>query len=169
MTEITVKGRPGRHSGRVDAAQPWRVSGEAGFVGGFEGLLFGLLLFVAGTLLIGYAWAVVDTKSAAEEAARQAARTYVQAPSSALAASSAQQAANASLTGYGRDPARAVVALVAGSFARCQRITISVSFPAPLLLLPFIGRVGSGTTVRAEHSELVDPYRSGLPGTATCL
>ena len=168
MIEIPAKGRPLRHHGPTDALQPWRASVEAGFVGGFEGLLFGLLLFVAGTLLIGYAWAVVDTKSAAEEAARQAARTYVQAPSPAFAASSAQQAADAALAGYGRDPARAAVTLVAGSFVRCQRITISVAYPAPLLLLPFVGRVGSGTIVRAEQSELVDPYRSGLPGTAAC-
>jgi cytochrome bd-type quinol oxidase subunit 2 len=169
LTKVLLKGWPSRDSGTTDASQPRRASGEAGFVGGFEGLLFGLLLFVAGTLLIGYAWAIVDTKSATQEAARQAARTYVQAPSAAQAASSAQQAAAASLAGYGRDPARAAVALVAGSFARCQRITISVSYPAPLLLLPFIGRVGSGTTVRAEHSELVDPYRTSLPGTAACL
>jgi hypothetical protein len=165
---MVVKGRPGRAPGATDASRRWRASGEDGFVGGFEGLLFGMLLFVAGTLLIGYAWAIVDTKSAAEDAAGQAARTYVQASSAALAATSAQQAADASLAGYGRDPSRASVTLVAGSFARCQRITISVSYPAPLLLLPFIGRVGSGTTVRAEQSELVDPYRSGLPGAAAC-
>jgi hypothetical protein len=137
-------------------------------VGGFEGLLFGLLLFVVGTLLVGYAWAVVDTKAAAEEAARQAARTYVEAPSAPVAASSAQQAADAALAGYGRDPARAAVRLAAGSFGRCQRITISVSYPAPLVMLPFVGRLGSGQSVRADHSELVDPFRSGLPGVAAC-
>jgi hypothetical protein len=145
-----------------------RGSGEAGFVGGFEGLLFGLLLFVVGTLLVGYAWAVVDTKAAAEEAARQAARTYVEAPSAPVAASSARQAADAALAGYGRDPARAAVRLAAGSFGRCQRITISVSYPAPLVVLPFVGRLGSGQSVRAAHSELVDPFRSGLPGVAAC-
>src|SRR4029077_5031445 len=38
-------------------------AGEQGFVGGFEGLLFGLLIFVAGTLLATHAWAVIDTKA----------------------------------------------------------------------------------------------------------
>jgi hypothetical protein len=145
-----------------------RCSGDAGFAGGFEGLLFGALLFVVGTLMVANAWGVLDTKAATEEAARQAARTYVEAPNAALAATSAQEAADQALAGYGRDPARANVALVEGTFARCARITIAVSYPAPLVELPFIGRVGAAETVRAEHSELVDPYRSGLAGTSSC-
>jgi hypothetical protein len=145
-----------------------RSSPEAGFVGGFEGLLFGLLLFVVGTLLVTHAWAVVDTKAATEAAARQAARTYVEASSSAAAASAAQQAAASTLSGYARSPGRADVRLTSGTFGRCQRITIAVSYPAPLLILPWLGRVGSAETVRAQHSELVDPYRSGLPGTSVC-
>jgi hypothetical protein len=88
---------------------------EAGFIGGFEGLLFGLLLFVVGTLFVTHAWAVVDTKAATEAAARQAARTYVEASSPAAAASAAQQAAEAALSGYGRAPGRADVRLAAGN------------------------------------------------------
>jgi hypothetical protein len=141
---------------------------EAGFVGGFEGLLFGLLIFVAGTLLAIHAWAVIDTKAATEAAARQAARTYVEAPSPAAAISEAEQAAAAALAGYGRDAARARVRLASGSFGRCQRITIVVSYPAPLLMLPWVGRLGSAEWVGADHSELVDPFRSGLPGTSAC-
>ncbi len=159
------------HAARAVSAQPRRrpeADHESGFVGGFEALLFGFLLFVAGTLLIAHAWAIVDTKAAATEAARQAARTYVEAPSAALALTSAQAAADAALTGYGRDPGQAVVQFASGSFGRCQRVTISVSYPAPLLVLPFVGRVGTGGDVRAQNSELVDPYRTGLPGTATC-
>ncbi len=152
----------------VRPTQTTRGSGDAGFVGGFEGLLFGLLLFVVGTLLVGYTWAIVDTKAAAEDAARQAARIYVEAPSGRVAASSAQQAADAALAGYGRDPAHAAVSLAAGSFGRCRRITISVTYPAPLVILPLVGRLGSGQSVRAAHSELVDPFRTGLPGVAIC-
>ncbi|MDA8047962.1 MAG: hypothetical protein M0Z30_22465 [Actinomycetota bacterium] len=144
------------------------VRGDDGFVGGFEGLLFGMLIFVVGVLLVAYAWAVVDTKTATGEAARQAARTYVEAADAAAAARQAQQAADTALTGYGRDPARARVRLVSGQFARCARITISVTYPAPLFQLPFIGPLGSGVSVRSEHSELVDPFRTGLAGTAAC-
>ncbi|MGH9115465.1 MAG: hypothetical protein ACRDWW_06490 [Acidimicrobiales bacterium] len=145
-----------------------RCSGEEGFAGGFAGLLFGFLLFLVGTLFVAAVWAVVDTKAAAVEAARQAARTYVESSSATSASVSALQAADAALAGYGRDPSLATVKLVSGSFRRCQRITIEVSYPAPLVVLPVIGRVGSGERVRADHSELVDPYRSGIPGSAAC-
>lgn len=141
---------------------------EDGFAGGFEGLLFGLLLFVAGTLLIAYAWGVATTKAATGEAARQAARTYVEAPDAAAAGVDAERAAGAALTGYGRDPSRASVRLAEGSFARCARITIAVSYPAPLFELPFVGALGRGIAVTSEHSELVDPYRSGLAGSSEC-
>lgn len=142
--------------------------GDDGFAGGFEGLLFGLLLFVVGTLLVAFAWGVVDTKSATGEAARQAVRTYVEAGNGSSAATQATSAADIALAGYGRNPARAKVALVRGGFTRCGRVTISVSYPAPLLELPFLGSLGRGMSVRSQHSELVDPFRSGLGGVATC-
>jgi hypothetical protein len=163
-----VKGRPPRSPGSPRDPSPARCSGEQGFVGGFEGLLFGVLIFVIGTLLVAHAWAVVDTKFAVVEAAKQAARTYVEAPSAAAAGPEAEQAADQALAGYGRDQRLAGVSLVSGGFGRCQRITIAVSYPAPMLELPVVGRIGSGQTVRADHSELVDPFRSGLPGTSSC-
>jgi len=147
---------------------PRREHGDEGFVGGFAGLLFGVLLFVVGTLLAAYAWAIVDTKAATEEAARQAARTYVESPDANSAAARAEDAAEAALSGYGRNPTHARVTISSGSFVRCARVTVTVSYPAPLLDLPFAGRLGTGQSVRAEHSELIDPYRSGLPGAATC-
>lgn len=142
--------------------------GDDGFVGGFGGLLFGVLFFVMGTLLIGFAWGVVDTQAATQLAARQAVRTYVEAATPAAAASGAEQAAAAALSGYGRDPAQATITLVSGQFARCSRVTIAVSYPAPLVYLPGLGRLGQGERVTSEHSELVDPFRTGLAGTSTC-
>lgn len=152
---------PGARDGR-------RGRGDDGFAGGFAGLLFGLLIFVAGTLLAAYAWAVVDTTTATTEAARQAARTYVEAADPGDASAGAARAADEALTGYGRNPALARVAVVSGFFARCRRITISVTYPAPLFDLPFVGPLGGGSPVTSRHSELVDPYRSGLAGVATC-
>lgn len=153
---------------RSPATVEERGVGEAGFVGGFAGLLFGFLLFVVGTLLVANAWAVVDTKDAATEAARQAARTYVEAPDADVAYQQALSAADAALAGFGRDPDRAQMTLMSGDFARCARVTIQVTYPAPLLYLPIVGQVGTGQRVRADQSELVDAYRSGLPGTAAC-
>jgi hypothetical protein len=142
--------------------------GEQGFAGGLEGLVFGLLIFVIGTLMVGNAWGVVDTKLATAAAAQQAARTYVEAAGPASAVREAVAAADAALAGYGRQPGNAKVRLLSGSFARCQRITIQVSYTAPLVQLPMIGDVGAGESVSARHSEVVDPYRTGLAGAATC-
>lgn len=150
------------------STQAGRGRGDDGFAGGFEGLLFGILFFVFGTLLVGYAWGIVDTKAATEQAARQAVRTYVEAPDPSAAAAEAQQAADDALSGYGRNPSRAGVALVSGSFARCARVTIAVIYPAPLVELPILGRLGEGQQVRSQHSELVDPFRSGLGGSSGC-
>ena len=149
-------------------ALPLRARGEDGFAGGFEGLLFGFLLFVVGTLLIAFAWGVLDTKTATGEAARQAVRTFVEAPNASNAAIEAQTAADAALAGYGRNPSLAKVAFVGGGFTRCDRVTIAVTYPAPLIELPFVGQLGRGMSVRSQHSELVDPFRSGLGGVAGC-
>ena len=148
-------------------ARPDGPPREDGFVGGFEGLLFGVLVFVVGGLIVAYAWAVIDTKLAVVDAARLAAREYVQAPDASSAATAAVQAADQSLQGWGRDPLQAAVS-VSGGFARCARVTVTVRYPAPLLELPWVGRLGAGGDVGAQQSELVDPFRSGLPGTATC-
>ncbi len=145
-----------------------RVRDEAGFAGGADGLVFGLLIFVVGTLLAANAWGVVDTKFAADAAARQAVRTYVEAPDASAAAAGAMQSADDALTSYGRSPALASLSVATAVFGRCQRVTVKVRYRAPLVELPFIGQVGLSESVTAQHSELVDPYRSGLPGSATC-
>ncbi len=43
-------------------------------------LPFGVLIFVVGALLVTNAWGVVDAEIAADAAAREAVRTYVEAP-----------------------------------------------------------------------------------------
>jgi hypothetical protein len=118
--------------------------------------------------MIAHAWGVVDTKSATTEAARAAARSYVQASDPAAAAQEATTSAESVLSGFGRSPARARITLVSGTLNRCARVTIGVSYPAPLLDLPFVGSVGSAETVRSVNSQLVGPYVSGLPGVASC-
>jgi hypothetical protein len=77
------------------------------------------------------------------------------------------------LDAHGRDPARATVGLSAleGSggqtgFTRCARATFTATYRVPALTIPWIGGLGSGIEVTSSHSELVDPYRSGVPGSA---
>jgi hypothetical protein len=140
------------------------IRDEQGQAGGLEGIAFGLLIFVLGTLLIANAWAVVDTKLAVTAAAREAARAFVESDDAPAADSNALRAANDTLAGHGRSPDRGGTDVkVDGSFVRCQRITAVVGYSVPLVSIPLIGRYGSGIRVVAHHSELVDPYRSGPP------
>jgi hypothetical protein len=141
---------------------------DSGQVGGIEGLIFGVLVFVLGTLLVVNVWNVVDAKMAVTAAAREAARAYVEAPDEASAEATAQRAAGEALQGHGRQPERMEVARVAGGFARCARVILEVRYPVPLAAVPIIGALGGRLTVTARHAEVVDPYRSQLPGQADC-
>lgn len=142
--------------------------GEQGQVGGIEGVAFGVLIFVLGTLLVVNAWGVIDAKMAASAAAREAARTYGESSDADDAFPAAVQAAREAIEGHGRDWRRAEVAPPGTAFTRCARFTIEVTYDVPLVALPLLGQFGTGVQVRARHSEVVDPYRSGLEGTAQC-
>ena len=141
---------------------------ESGQVGGLEAVIFGVLVFVVGTLIVVNAWGVIDAKFAAASAAREAARAYVEAPDAGNALTSARQAAEDSMRGHGRDVSRMTVRVLSGAFSRCDRVTIEVTYPVPMLVLPWIAHTGTGFTAAARHSEVVDPYRAGLAGTARC-
>jgi hypothetical protein len=147
---------------------PGRCRGDAGQVGGIEALPFGLLIFVVGSLLIANAWAVVDAKFATDAAARQAVRTFVEGEEESTALRAAIAAGLESIAAHGRDPERAIVGAVgAASLERCERATFEATYEVPAISLPFIGGYGpSPFTVRSAHSELVDPFRSGVPGSA---
>ncbi|MGH9178702.1 MAG: hypothetical protein ACRD0N_09140, partial [Acidimicrobiales bacterium] len=53
-------------------------------------------------------------------------------------------------------------------YARCARAVATVEYVVPLIAVPLLGQAGNGITVTARHSEVVDPYRSGLSGAAAC-
>jgi len=141
-------------------------SDDAGQVGGIEAIPFGLLIFVIGTLLVAQAWAVIDVKLAVDAAAREGARTFVEAPDEAVALARSDAAAREAITGHARDPAKLVIDppdYLGGTFARCTPIVFAAHYPVPAVTLPWIGGQGDGFVVSATHSELIDPYRSGLP------
>jgi hypothetical protein len=149
-----------------------RCRGDRGQVGGIEALPFGLLIFVVGGLLIANAWAVVDAKFATDAAARQAVRTFVESTDPEVAIAEARAAGLDAVAAHGRDPARARVRPVGDAqLARCERVTFEALYEVPALSLPFIGGYGRAPfQVRSAHSELVDPFRSGVPGAAdACL
>jgi hypothetical protein len=149
-----------------------RCRGDGGQVGGFEMLAFGLLVFLCGSIVVATLWAAVDCKLALSAATRDAARAYVEASDAGSAHASADAAARAALVGHGRNPAKLqelTIAPVEGDFGRCARVVATARYPLPAVTLPWIGGLGEGLTVRASHSELVDPYRSGIRGSSSCL
>ena len=130
--------------------------------------MFGTLIFVAGGLLVAGVWATIDTKLALAAAARVAATSYVEAGNPTSAAVSSLGAADVTLEGWGLSARRARLETVAGTWARCSRVTITVYYPAPGIELPWIGKVGAGPDVAAQASELIGPYRDSVPGASTC-
>lgn len=141
---------------------------ERGQVAGLEAVVFGMLIFVFGTLLIANAWGVIDAKLAVTSAAREAARGYVESSTAVAADDAATAAARDAVEGHGRDWARAAVAVAGTPFGRCARVVATVRYRVPLVVIPFVARAGTGFTVQADHSEIVDPYRSGLGDEARC-
>ncbi|HEX6417318.1 MAG TPA: hypothetical protein VFZ77_02435 [Acidimicrobiales bacterium] len=171
-----------QHGGDVADNDRSASCDDAGQVAGIEALPFGLLVFVVGALLVANAWAVVDAKLAVDAAARQATRRFVEAeveaPAGMGGAEDAAVAAGlAALDAHGRDAGRATVGLTAldavggqAGFSRCARVTFTAGYEVPALTIPWIGGFGDGIAVTSSHSELVDPYRSGVPGSAEpCL
>ena len=130
---------------------------------------FGLLTFVVGTLLVANAWGVVDAKLAVTSAAarrsglRRGTRRGERGRGAATPRRRRSPATAATPTDDPRDPPRR-----RRPFARCTRVTVTVHHPVPAIRLPFIGGYGHAFDVVASQSEVVDPYRSGLPGEATC-
>ncbi|GAC1477063.1 MAG: hypothetical protein NVS1B12_11640 [Acidimicrobiales bacterium] len=140
---------------------------ERGQAGGVEAVAFGLLILVGGILLISNAWAVVDAKLAAGTSAREAARTFAKAPTTdpVLAAAKAEQAARDTLTQLGWRLRDVSITSAGPGFQRCAPVTYAVSIPVRSFRLPFLPLGPRRFEVTARHTERVDPYRSGVPGT----
>jgi hypothetical protein len=136
-------------------------------VGGVDGLIFGVLIFVLGVLMVANAWGVIDAKLAVDTAATEAVRAFVQTAPDGDPAGQARQAAVAVMVAAGRSRGRTSVT-ISGGPARCSRVTAVVSYRVPVVAVPLLGGFGSGFVVTATHAELVDPYRGGLTGVADC-
>jgi len=141
-----------------------RLSDERGMVGGFEALPFGFLVFVAGSLLLANAWAVFDGHLAASAAAREAVRAFVEgAGSTDDARRAGDDAAEQALVGHGKDVDRMTLTWDGVVLERCQRVTATVRYEVPTIVVPWVAAFGGVLSTSARHTERVDPYRSGLP------
>ena len=134
---------------------------EGGQIGGAESLAFGVLVLVLGVLGAATAWAVIDTKMAAASAAREAARTYVESDGSQANWDEAAGRGRQAYAGHGRNPATLDLPRPPGDFARCGPLTVTASTALELPRIPGIRAVARRVTVRASHTEVVDPYRAG--------
>ena len=142
---------------------------DAGQIAGMEGLVFGVLIFVLGLLLVANTWAVIDARVATEAAAREGVRAFVEASGDTdAAAASADRAARDAFAGHGRDPMRMGFDVGDSVLARCARATVRVTYTVPAVAIPVLGHRRPGFTVTAHASEVVDPYRSGLADRGRC-
>lgn len=139
-----------------------RHRSQDGFVAGAEALIFGVLIFVIGTLIVVSAWGVVDAKFATSAAAREATRAVVASTPGTDLQATAEAAARTTLDGHGRTGAEAqVTPLGATALARCAEVGYEVAVTVPAVAL--VGDVAIGELrVSSRYHELVDPYRSGL-------
>ena len=133
----------------------WRD--DSGQVAGLESIGFGILLFVVGSLLIANAWAVIDVKMAATSAAREAARSYIDAPEPDRRLAAATASSRDAISAYGRDPNSVTVEVAdePSAVAPCGRVNVIVQYPVPAITLPFVGGFGDGFTVSATHTEVL--------------
>lgn len=150
---------------------------QAGLAAGAEALVFGVLVFVVGTILALNAWAVLDADFAVNAAAREAVRTVVEAGDTPYedTVASMHAVATETMAGHGKDTDAATVHVVddpwqAGGdrVQRCARVTVEVRYPVQGIRLPLIGSWTTPITVVGQHSEIIDPFRSGLQGRAGC-
>lgn len=128
-------------------------------------MAFGVLILVLGILGASSAWAVVDTKMAANSAAREAARSYVESDGSVTAWAEAVTQGRAAWAGVGRDPVLLEIPRPTTAFDRCGPFTVTVSSSLELPRIPGIRAVARRVRIRASHTEVVDPYRAGLART----
>ena len=150
------------------------VRGERGQVAGIEALPFGLLVFISGALLLVNLWGVVDTKFAADAAAREATRYVVEAAESTRrpeeVRATAELIARQTFADHGKtQPIDVELVADRPGLERCTRVRVRVSSSVPAIRLPFVGGFGDGFRVVATHSQLIDPTRSGVAGRADCL
>lgn len=144
-----------------------RLQGDGGQVAGIEAIPFGLLVLTVGVLVVAHTWAIVDAKFVATTAAREATRAFVEAPSAAVGGQAAATAAGAAVEQSGRDPATLRLTRSATAFGRCVPTRYEAGLEVPAVALPWRDD-RPARAVRADHTEVVDPYRSGLPGIAAC-
>jgi Flp pilus assembly pilin Flp len=103
---------------------------------------------------------VVETKSAVLAVAREAARAASEAPDASEARRSASERARQVAVGLGLDPARLIISQDPGGFRRGEPYTVHVTYRVGLADLPGLGILPGSFVISAEHSEIVERFKS---------
>lgn len=141
-----------------------RPRNQGGFVGGADGVLFGLLLMVAGSLAVLNIWSMIDTRAALDAAAREYMRSYTEASTPQEARSAGEQAAFDVLLRRGSPLSGVrITAPDAGRFGPCSPAAVTIEAEAPAARLPFLDDLGA-RRLRVSHREIVDPHREMTSG-----
>ena len=146
--------------------RPYSEAGQAGA----EAVAIALLLGITIILLFANVWILVDAKMRVSEAAREGARAVVEASSPAQMTRATAQAAGAeALSGTSRlvGTPEFFVEPIDG-FGRCARMVVRVRTRIRTLTLPFVGKWSPDYEVQSRHTEIIDPFRSGLDGELNC-
>ena len=138
-----------------------QVSLDERGLGGVEVLPIGVLVMTVVTIVVMMAWTVIDAKFGATAAAREGARTAVE----TFDVGAARTAAGRAWRDHGQQTPLGID--ISGELTRCGRITVTATAVVAAIPVPVL-RGWSSTPVRSVHSEVVDPYRSGLASEATC-
>lgn len=133
--------------------------GERGVIAGGEGLAFGVLILLAGSLALINIWAIVDTRTALDAASREYLRTYTEQSSAGEALLLGDASARRVLHSRGtRTKDLTITVEQPAGFGPCSAVTVRISATVHWFKVPFLDGFGDAV-VTAENRELVDAHR----------
>ena len=136
-------------------------SDDSGVSGALDMTLAVGLLMLPIVMLVASLPRWVETRSMAELAAQEAARTLALADDQTFGEAAGEAAARQIAVNHGVDASTMAVRF-SGILDWGQEVTASVTVPMPILDLPLIGTFSIGDFT-ANHTERVDDYRSFTP------
>lgn len=139
--------------------------GERGMAAGAEALALGCIVLVVASVLVVNAWAVLDTRTALESAAREYLRAYTEADSPGAAAGQGRRSARMVLD---ERPALAADVRISppepDTFGPCAPALVTLSAEVPAIRIPFIDHRWGRHTVTVRAVELIDAHQEMTSG-----
>ena len=152
-------------TGRASTHRARRGRGEHGQAAGIETLPFGVLVFIAGTLLVVNAWAVVTNRATADSIAREYLRAYTKETTQPAALDAGRHVVDAIVASSGLPPDRVRVDPPT-EWGACAVATVTVHLAVPDIHAPFLGDLGAHQ-ITVIHRDRIDAYRRVLAPTTT--